>query len=60
MTIAFFPQGIPNSSSFSINANFTQQTSVGGFPVTASLSEYVINYQGPVGPSYETVSATLS
>lgn len=56
MSILFFPQGMPLSSSVAQNAGYTHNTSVGGFPVTASVAEYVINYIGPTGPVYVTTN----
>lgn len=58
MSIAFFPQGIPFSSSVAISSSFALTVSTGGFPATASLAEYVTNYIGPTGPAYVTVNAT--
>jgi hypothetical protein len=56
MAISFFPLGVEFSSSFAINGSFAVTTSLGGFPQTASLAEYVSNYIGPTGPAYETVT----
>jgi hypothetical protein len=56
MAISFFPLGVQFSSSFAINGSFTVATSVDGFPQSASLAEYVSNYTGPTGPTYETVT----
>lgn len=58
MTIQFFPLGIEFSSSFASKATFTRSTSVAGFPVTASLAEYVSTYVGPTGPAYQIISAS--
>jgi len=58
MSISFFPQGIPFSSSLAVSASFALKVSPGGFPATASLAEYVTNYIGPTGPAYITVNAT--
>lgn len=59
MAFIFRPLGAPFSSSYAVSASFASTTSLGGFPVTASLAEYVINYTGPVGPTYTIVSASL-
>jgi hypothetical protein len=56
MAFSFFPLGMPFSSSYAINASFAVTTSLGGFPQTASLAEYVVNYIGPTGSAYETVT----
>jgi hypothetical protein len=58
MSISFSPLGIPVSSSFAISASVGVTTSLAGFPATASLAEYVVNFVGPTGPLYQTVSAT--
>lgn len=58
MGIQFFPLGIPFSSSFAVNASLTLSTLPAGFPVTASLAEFSINYIGPTGSVYTTVNAT--
>jgi hypothetical protein len=55
MTISFFPLGIPFSSSFAVSASLAY-TILAGIPSTASVAEYIINYTGPVGPAYKTVS----
>ncbi len=60
MSILFFPLGVPFSSSLANNTSYTHTTSVGGFPTTASVAEYVINYIGPVGPTYVTVNAIVA
>ncbi len=57
MGILFFPLGTPFSSSLALNSGYTENTSVGGFPVTASVAQYVINYIGPTGQTYTTISA---
>lgn len=57
MGILFFPLGSPFSSSIAVNCGYTENTSVGGFPTTASVAQYVVNYVGPVGAAYTTVSA---
>lgn len=56
MPISFFPLGMQFSSSVAISGSFAVTTSLGGFPQTASLAEYVSNYTGPTGPTYETVT----
>lgn len=58
MTIQFFPLGIPSSSSFSEKAGIALNTSVAGFPISASLAGYVSSYIGPTGPAYQIVSAS--
>lgn len=55
MSIQFFPQGIPFSSSLAETASFAVQVDVNGFPISASLAEYVTNYIGPTGSAYITV-----
>lgn len=51
MSIRFFPFNIPISTSQALNASFAISTSLAGYPTTASLAEYVVNYTGPTGPS---------
>jgi hypothetical protein len=51
MSIQFFPFNIALSSSLAISASYAVTTSIAGFPVTAALAEYAINYIGPTGPS---------
>lgn len=58
MSIQFFPQGIPFSSSMAESASVALKVSTGGFPVSASLAEYVTNYIGPIGPVYITVNSS--
>jgi hypothetical protein len=57
MTFSFIPAGLPVSNSHAISAKFAVTTSLGGYPTTASLAEYVVNYTGPTGPDGVTVSA---
>lgn len=59
MIFTFTPLGMPFSSSYSVSASFASTTSLDGFPTTASLAEYVIDYVGPPGPPYVTASAQL-
>jgi hypothetical protein len=56
MPISFFPLGRGFSSSFAISGSYAATTSLGGFPQTASLAEYVNSYIGPTGSAYETVT----
>lgn len=50
MSIQFFPFNIPISNSLSVSASLAITTSLAGFPVTAALAEYVVNFTGPTGP----------
>lgn len=56
MSIQFFPFNIPVSNSRAISASFAVTTSLAGFPATASLAEYVVNYTGPTGPAGSTTT----
>lgn len=56
MSIQFFPFNLPISNSRAISASLAITTSFAGFPITASLSEYVVNYTGPIGPPGVTAS----
>lgn len=58
MSITFSPVGIPFSSSFAVSASVATTTSIAGFPVTASLAEYVTTFVGPTGPDYQTIAAS--
>lgn len=58
MSIQFFPFNIPSSMSMAKNATLAITTSLAGFPTTASLADFVVNYTGPTGPSGSTVSGS--
>ncbi len=59
MTIQFFPFNLPLSNSRAISASMAVTTSLAGFPVSASLAEFVVNYTGPIGPSGSTTSNVI-
>ena len=60
MSIQFFPLGIPFSSSFAVSASFAVTTSALGFPVSAALAEFAGSPLGPTGPTFITVSASVT
>lgn len=49
MSIQFLPLGIPLSSSFAVSASIVLNTSVAGFPTSASYAEYALTPVGPTG-----------
>lgn len=58
MTILHFPLGIPSTGSHAISSSLTLSVAAGGFPTSASISEYAVNTVGPTGESFRTISGS--